>query len=54
MRNCLTNGKREAAIHRIRTETTWIIGLGVILAEISWERFESFQRRHSGSREEKR
>lgn len=32
----------------------WSIGLGVILAEISWERFQSFPRRHSGSREEKR
>lgn len=30
----------------------WSIGLGVVLAEISWERFQSFRRRHSGSREE--
>ncbi|WP_302485450.1 hypothetical protein [Megasphaera sp.] len=30
----------------------WSIGLGVVLAEISWERFQSFRRRHSRSREE--
>ena len=29
MRNCLTKEKRDAAIHRIRTETTWIVGFGI-------------------------
>lgn len=30
----------------------WCIGLGLILAEISWERFQSFRNRQNGSREE--
>ncbi|MGN0946380.1 MAG: hypothetical protein ACI4N8_07790 [Megasphaera sp.] len=32
----------------------WSIGLGMILVEISWKRFQSFRRRHSGNREEER
>lgn len=30
----------------------WSIGLGLILAKVSWERLQSFRRRHSRSREE--